>query len=152
MATATLVTATVKYTPREPKDYGNGPRINAVVTTATGEDVKVWGNADDEALKALSKKQSVQLLFDGKGYKLVETEQPVSTPTTAPQSTVADSDGIAQAKRAIASDITEMANLYGFCYGEAKRVLEPHGATTEGIQGCAFRLWHHAKDQGLSAP
>ncbi|MEO1149008.1 MAG: hypothetical protein AAFY26_25905 [Cyanobacteria bacterium J06638_22] len=80
MTTATITTATVKYAASNPKDYGNGPRINVLTTLASGEEVKLWGNAGDQALLALRKKQSVQLLFDGKGYKLLE-----STPT-APQS------------------------------------------------------------------
>ncbi|MEM6432284.1 MAG: hypothetical protein AAF773_00275, partial [Cyanobacteria bacterium P01_D01_bin.115] len=33
-----------------------------------------WCNADDQALLALKKRQSVQLLFDGKGYKLVQED------------------------------------------------------------------------------
>jgi hypothetical protein len=74
--------------------------------------------------------------------ELLSSSAPAAAATTPPAA-----DQLAAAKQAIAQDVKEMANLYGFCYGEAKRVLEPHGATTEGIQGCAFRLWHHAKDQ-----
>ena len=82
MTTATITSATVKYAAGKPKDYGKGPRINVVATTAAGEDVKVWGNADDAALASLTTKQSVQLLFDGKGYKLVETQPSSPTPAT----------------------------------------------------------------------
>lgn len=157
MTTATIVNATVKYAAGKviTTKHGND-RINVVLTLADGGEATIWGNPGDTALTSLRKGDAVQALFDGKGYKLVEVPQQSgsasSAPPAAPQSTTVDADDITKAKRAIASDITVMADLYGFCYGEAKRVLEPHGATTEGIQGCAFRLWHHAKDQGLSAP
>ena len=125
MTTATITSATVKYAAGKPKDYGKGPRINVVATTAAGEDVKVWGNADDAALASLTKKQSVQLLFDGKGYKLVETQPSSPTPATqhtqghgAPEDSEAVyKEALARARKRIAMAICDAKKVCEFHYG-----------------------------------
>jgi len=109
-----------KMPPEQAERFQRGDAVNLIKTTKKGKpawDIEILGTAPTQQYAA------------------------PATPTAAPAS-----DQMAAAKRAIAADISTMADLYGFCYSEAKRVLEPHGATTEGIQGCAFRLWHHAKD------
>ena len=138
--TATLVQATVKYTAGQPKDYGNGPRINAVVTLAGGEDVKVWGNADDPALLALRKKQAIQLLHDGKGYKLVQPEP--SAPTAAPPTPSLDGPVMTdEAKRQIARYIDSMAPLYAYCYQQAQAQPGLQQAPDAAIQAAASSLF-----------
>lgn len=67
----TYVNATVKYTPGKVLQTQNGPRINAVLTSGEGEEIKVWGDADDQGLKSLRKGQQVQLeQSDRGGYRL----------------------------------------------------------------------------------
>ena len=88
MTTATIVTATVKYAagpPRETK-YGK-QRINALLTLPDGSEDRVWGDPGDAAITALSKGDTVQVLQDGKGLKLVQVPQQPSSPTPAPQHT-----------------------------------------------------------------
>lgn len=86
MTTATLITATVKYAASTPKDFGHGDRINVVLTPTSGEDIKVWGKPND-SIAQLRRGQSVQVLWDGKSHKLVETDQPApAVPQAQPQS------------------------------------------------------------------
>lgn len=84
--TATLINGRVLYAASSPKDYGHGPRINVVVEPLTGGDgIKVWDKADS-ALARLRKGEQVQLLYDGKAYKLVETQQaPLTMASQIPQ-------------------------------------------------------------------
>ncbi|PSN13958.1 hypothetical protein C7293_13780 [filamentous cyanobacterium CCT1] len=113
---------------------------------------KVWRSMEPEQAKQFRRGQRVHLVptTNKKGRDSWDIELLSDAPATAPSAPVAGqppADAMAAAKRAIAADVATMADLYGFCYAEAKRVLEPQGATNEGIQGCAFRLWHHAKDR-----
>lgn len=120
MATATLINAKVKYPSREPKDYGNGERINIVVTASTGEEIKLWGKPTD-AIALLKKGESVQIIFDGKNHKLLEPE----SSTVKPESTT-DIVWTADYKRAIANQITQSADLLAFCLETAKsKFMEP---------------------------
>ncbi|MEM6434503.1 MAG: hypothetical protein AAF773_11720 [Cyanobacteria bacterium P01_D01_bin.115] len=130
MSTATITTATVKYAASNPKDYGNGPRINVLTTLPNGEEAKLWGNADDQALLALKKRQSVQLLFDGKGYKLVEAQASSTAPTTVP---------VAPSKTEVGAYIEQMTGLYAACYRRAQGALD--GAPESAIQAAASSVF-----------
>lgn len=67
----TYLNATVKYPSGKVLQTQNGPRVNAVLTSAQGEEIKVWGDADDAALRGLRKGQKVQLeQSDRGGYRL----------------------------------------------------------------------------------
>ena len=70
MANLELVKGIVKYPSGRVLDTVHGQRINAVILLNTGEEIKLWGNPDDE-IKQLKKNQEVQLLKDMKGFKLV---------------------------------------------------------------------------------
>jgi hypothetical protein len=66
------VNATVKYPSGKILNTQNGPRCNAVLTSDQGEEIKVWGDADDAALRGLRKGQQVQLeQSDRGGYRIV---------------------------------------------------------------------------------
>ena len=131
MTTATITAATVKYAASNPKDYGNGPRINVLTTLPNGEEAKLWGNADDQALLALKKRQSVQLLFDGKGYKLVDTA------AATPQQTAPNAS--APSKAEIGPYIEQMTALYAACYRRAQGALD--GAPDSAIQAAASSVF-----------
>lgn len=74
-----LVTATVKYPAREPRDTKFGPRINAVVALGNGEEVRIWGRPGQEPLATLTRDQAVQVVQDHKGnWHLVEPDQPAA--------------------------------------------------------------------------
>jgi hypothetical protein len=76
-----LIDGYVKYTPQAPKDYGNGPRINALITTDGGAgEVRVWGKPGDAVLESLTRGQKVTLKPEkGRGhkvyYRIVETHE-----------------------------------------------------------------------------
>ncbi|WP_334191171.1 hypothetical protein DOP62_13975 (plasmid) [Synechococcus elongatus PCC 11801] len=57
-----LASGTVKFLPREPRDYGYGPRISALIVSDTGEEVRVYGNDGDPVLLNLQKGQRVQMV------------------------------------------------------------------------------------------
>jgi predicted NAD-dependent protein-ADP-ribosyltransferase YbiA (DUF1768 family) len=116
MATTTLIQGKVKYPARTPKDYGNGERINIVVTASTGEEIKLWGKPTD-SISMLKKGESVQVIFDGKGHKLLESE-PVKQAITSTPNTV--TEWSLERKRAIANQITQNADLLAFCLQTAK--------------------------------
>ncbi len=48
MTSATISTATVKYAAKEPKDWGYGLKINVVLTTTEGHEIKIWVNLKTE--------------------------------------------------------------------------------------------------------
>ncbi len=59
-----LVEAVVKYPARNPIDTQYGERINVVVTTPEGEQIKLWGKPGEE-IANLKKGQKVVLARDG---------------------------------------------------------------------------------------
>jgi len=67
----TYVNATVKYGAGKVLQTQNGPRINAVLTTEQGQEVKLWADAGDPEIGGLRKNQKVQLSHDGRSYSLV---------------------------------------------------------------------------------
>ena len=70
-ATPTLIKAKVKYPAHTPKDFGNGPRCNVVVTPINGgDDIKIWGGPDD-AIVHLKKGQEIDILQEQRGDRVV---------------------------------------------------------------------------------
>lgn len=74
-----LITATVKYAAK-PCTTQYGDRINAVITLPNGEEVKLWGKPEDRSIADLKRGQSVQLIQDAKGYKILEAAAPTPVP------------------------------------------------------------------------
>ncbi|QFZ93237.2 hypothetical protein [Synechococcus elongatus] len=67
-----LASGIVKFTPGTPKDYGYGPRVNALVELNTGEEVRVYGNEGDPILLSLRKGQRVQLVKVKNSWTIAE--------------------------------------------------------------------------------
>lgn len=147
MSHLTLSTGTVRYPAREPREYEHGPRINAVVTLSTGEDVKLWGDPDSE-IATLRKSQPVQVCHDGKTWKLVNTSSPPSsasipTEPTDAEKLVKGAKWTDAQKRAIAERTTELANLMGYCIERAIAQAQklPQQPTSQDIQDIASTLF-----------
>jgi hypothetical protein len=143
MANITMATGKVKYGCGKPKDFGHGDRINAVVTLDNGEEVKLWGKPDDQALVSLRKGQSVNLIYDGKNYKLVNsqpaaTSQPANTSQT---SLVANSELSKEQKHAIAEYIEGRADLLKYCWTTAKLKLGDVTTDEESLRCAASTLF-----------
>lgn len=67
-----LISGVVKFPVGRIINTRYGDRINAVITLSNGTEQTIWGNADDDSLRALKKNQPVQLAKDDKGrYKLI---------------------------------------------------------------------------------
>lgn len=144
MANITMATGKVKYSCGKPKDFGHGDRINAVVTLDNGEEVKLWGKPDDQSLLSLRKGQTVNLIYDGKNYKLVNsqpasTSQPaINSQTPAP---VASSELSKEQKRMIAEYIEGRADLLKYCWTTAKVKLGDITTDEESLRCAASTLF-----------
>jgi len=135
MSTATLITARVKYGAGQPRETQYGMRINALLTLLDGTEHRLWGQPDDPAIASLRKGQQVQLLHDGKSYKLIadsqpaQVKQPVATELTPAQ------------KRAIAEYVTGQADLLKFCWTTAAVRLGGIATEEESIRCAAASLY-----------
>jgi hypothetical protein len=142
MSTATLITARVKYGAGQPRETQYGMRINALLTLPDGTEHRVWGKPEDRAIASLKKGQQVQLLHDGKGYKLVADNQPaqvkqlVATELTPEQKRAAE--GI---RNEIAEYVTGQANLLKFCWTTAAVKLGGIATEEESIRCAAASLY-----------
>ena len=72
MQASTLLNATVKFPTGKAIETRYGMRINIVAKLETGEDVTIWANDTDTFLTGFRKGDSIQLVKDAKGYKVVE--------------------------------------------------------------------------------
>jgi hypothetical protein len=146
MANITMATGKVKYGCGKPKDFGHGDRVNSVVTLDNGEEVKLWGKPDDQSLVSLRKGQAVSLIYDGKNYKLVNSQPAPQTATTAqtapPQAApVTNSELSKEQKRAIAEYIEGRADLLKYCWTTAKVKLGDVTTDEESLRCAASTLF-----------
>lgn len=88
MLTTQTQKARVKYPPLEPKDFGYGPKINAVLT-CDGKDIKLWGKPESP-IRDLKKGQEVSVTWNGKSYKLADTAVTGQTSSLPPQAAPGD--------------------------------------------------------------
>lgn len=140
-----ILTAQVLF-PAKEWETQYGPRLNAKVKVANGEETKLWGDPGDAVLLALRKGQTIQVAKDGKGkYSLVEqAPAPGQSPVVeAPPLDTGELD--ADTKSAISSYITSRADLYAFCFKQASRALEEMGATDETVKCAASTLFISAQ-------
>ncbi len=143
MTNITMATGKVKYGCGKPKDFGHGDRVNSVVILDNGEEVKLWGKPDDQSLVSLRKGQAVNLIYDGKNYKLVNsqpvaTSQPVNTSQPAP---VVNSELSKEQKHAIAEYIEGRADLLKYCWTTAKLKLGDITTDEESLRCAASTLF-----------
>lgn len=139
MATATLIDARVKYAAGQPREGKYGPYINVLVTLPDNSEERIFGKPDDP-IKHLRKGQTVQLVRDAKGLKLVQSEQPATQPT-ATSPTPSKEALSKEAKRAIAAYVEEMANLYKFCWDSASTALDGKANDEESIRAASSALF-----------
>ncbi len=145
----TPVTAKVEFITQEKQgDYGPYRSV-LFLNEVTGD--KIWKSfdPDSEELALLTKGARVQLIETGKSKSgkishnivLLERLPAPTIPATAPApDPLPTHQGIVlhpDEKRAIATFGTDIIKAYGFLYGEAKRVLEPLGASEETIRAAA---------------
>jgi hypothetical protein len=146
--TLALTTATVKYTPGQPRETQYGLRINAVITLPDGTETKLWGNPDDAALLALKKGQTVQLAKNQKGqWQLVQQQDKSSQGNgkgTVHNQTESHIDWTPDQKRAIASRIEERAKLMKFCLEQARKHCGEYLESSEDLRAIATTLFLEA--------
>lgn len=140
MTTATIVTATVKYGAGQPRETQYGMRINALMVLPDGTEQRLWGNPGDVAIASLKKGQTVQLLHDSKGYKLLEN-QPAEPQPSKPIGT----ELTPEHKKAIAMYVNGQADLLKYCWDTARIKLEGIATEEESIRCAASSLFMAAQ-------
>lgn len=147
---ATLLTAEVKYAAGPPRETKYGQRINVLCKLRDGTEFKLWGNPDNERLKAMRTGHKLDVIQDRKGrFKLcdradspTQNQAKPATPATAPAVAGDGSQGMSkEAKRAIAGYVEEMANLYKFCWDSARAALDGKAQDEESIRAAASALF-----------
>jgi hypothetical protein len=148
MGTTSLVQGKVKYAPGKPKQTQYGERINAVITLADGQEVKLWGNPDD-AITQLRKGESVTLSHDGKSYKFVgKSLQATENPTEPSPNAERWSD---DHRSHIFKELQRRAGVLACCHQEVKkRFTNPQNGelaiTEESMQKYVISLYLDLKD------
>ena len=132
--------------PAKEWDTQYGPRLNAKIKVANGEETKIWGPPDDAPLKALRKGQTIQVVKDSKGkYSLVEQAPAPGHPPVVETPPLDTGELEGEVKSAIASYITSRADLYAFCFKQASRALEESGVSEETLKCAASTLFISAQ-------
>ncbi|MDV3002924.1 MAG: hypothetical protein N5P05_004579 [Chroococcopsis gigantea SAG 12.99] len=135
-----------------------GPKI-VLDCVAGHRECQIWRPAKDTHLLAIKSGSQVTVTCDSKGkYNLVDNvdSQPVANPgeivkadtiavteTTAPRSK-ADSSIPPETKKAIASYVQDLADLYGFCHQTAGTI---NGLTDNDRRQVATTLFIATKDK-----
>ncbi|WP_338438760.1 hypothetical protein [Synechococcus elongatus] len=113
-----LASGTVKFLPREPRDYGYGPRISALIISDTGEEVRVYGNEGDPVLLNLQKGQRVQMVKVKNTWTIAEA---------LPQSNTGEQQASPAAEKAQAAIALktpeELANIWADAFKELQTQL-----------------------------
>lgn len=143
-----LVNATVKFPAGKVFQGEWGDRVNFVAVSDSGEEIKIWGNADNSEIKELKKGQKVQLVWDGKGYKLVNSE-PAPAEKNSHQNNGNQSpkpELSVEQKRAIAAYIQGQADLFNFCLKTVRERVEGiNPDDTESLRAIATTLYISAQ-------
>lgn len=143
--TLNLTYGRVKFAAGKPVQTSYGLRINAVVTLASGEEVKLWGDPGDPMLTALAKGQQVQLAQNAKGnWQLVQQQQSQGVPHQGNGNGVVRTEWTPEEKRAIAARIEEKAKLMKFCLEQARKHCGDYLESSEDLRAVAIVLFGEA--------
>ena len=157
MASLTIVQGTVKYAAGPARETKNGPRINAVVTLADGEETKLWGDPGDPALTPLKKGNVVQLVKNAKGtgYSLLDTAPgtpaapPAPAPGYSPRQRETWKPWSDDQKKELAAKIDQESDLLRYCLQTARKKFIDSGLVEneESVCSLASVLFTQAKGQ-----
>jgi hypothetical protein len=142
-----ILTGKVKYTAGQPKDYGHGLRVNIVLTLEDGTEEKLWSFADDHAILSLKKGETVRVVRDSRGLKLVESQdESVSANENNADQIQAEThtEWTPEQKRAIASRIEERAKLMKYCLTQAREHCGEYLESSEDLRAIATTLFLEA--------
>lgn len=112
-----LVNATVKFPFRE-VNTKFGKRINLVLVTDAGEEIKQWGEPNDASLTSLAKNQKVILLKENDKYKIIPAE------SSSPQPTVVEPEvWDTELKQTLFKEAKQYISFYDFCLKEVQKQI-----------------------------
>lgn len=130
----------IKYTAGKVFEGQFGASINAVVTLANGEDIRVYGKPDDEKLKALKKDDEVTVIHDGKSYKvafdMTTADQIPTKETNETPGTTVNKNG-----KLTADEIWDKLNLMTTMYAEIYNKLQAEGLEPAQAQPAAATIF-----------
>lgn len=130
----------IKYTAGKVFEGQFGQSINAVVTLANGEDIRVYGKPDDEKLKALKKDDEVTVIHDGKSYKVAFDMTTADTiPTKETNETPATT--VNKNGRLTAEEISEKATFMTGIYADIFHQLQASGLEAAQAQPAAATIF-----------
>lgn len=75
--------ATVKFAPGEPKETKNGPRINALVTLPSGEEIRIWAKPGEQPVASWQRGQTVLLEQNGQYWNPAKNAPAPTQPATS---------------------------------------------------------------------
>lgn len=113
---SSYLNATVKFPSRE-VNTRYGKRINLVLVTDSGEEIKQWGEPTDIALTTLKKDQKVILMRDNDKYKIVPTSTYKKPAVVEPQPIVPDVDPT------LCDEVKKHIQFYNFCLSEVQKQI-----------------------------
>ena len=130
----------IKYTAGKVFEGQFGQSINAVVTLANGEDIRVYGKPDDEKLKALKKDDEVTVIHDGKSYKVAFDMTTVDQiPTKETNETPAPT--VNKNGKLTAEEISEKATFMTGIYADIFHQLQASGLEAAQAQPAAATIF-----------
>lgn len=134
--------ATVKYPANQPKQTRFGMRINVVLTSAEGEEIKLWGDENDASLKVLRKGQAVEVFKDKKGNWQLSNEKPAAQPAAGggplPELFQKPSK---QVRENMMEFIKWEASVYKVCYLEAVTAMKDFDLDKYNLKDIATTLF-----------
>ena len=132
------------------KEGDYGPYQSILFEAPQLPDGKVWRSMNPEQAAAFTRGQQAYLVptTNKAGKPSWDIELLGDTPPQPPPQPAAAATGGPtipdDRKRAIASYISDLAPLYGYCYQQAHSQLEPHGASQDAVQAAASALFDSA--------
>lgn len=141
-----ICNGTVKYTAGRIITTQYGERVNVVIALPDGQEVKLWGKPDDLSLRSLARNQSVQILHDGKGWKLIETP---TTPQTSNghQPTPTHTPWTQEEREVLKAKVADHAALLKHCLVVARSEFGELLESEDCIFKAAVTLYIAARDK-----
>lgn len=132
----TLIQAKVKY-PSKVMETRFGKRINVVLISDSGEEIKQWSNPDDPELTALKKNQQVTLIKNGDKYSIVssDTNQQPAVPEQLTNGLWIDEE-----KKHLSTQASQLITFYDYCQKQVRQKI-PDFTDPESIRSIATTIF-----------
>lgn len=136
-----LINATVKYSYKE-IETRFGKRINVVLISDRGEEIKQWGEPNDPELTSLKRNQKVTLVKNGDNkYSIVSpSDSPQPKDTEPSQASGNSSRWSEEYKKQLSNEANQLIGLYDYCYKQTKQKM-PALESEESVRSIATTIF-----------